>query len=590
MSDHFKPTRRQFLIGAGALAIGGAAGTVALRRTRARREPVVPAAGPVQNGTRRPNILLILSDQERNVLDLPADLSLPAHEKLMEQGVTFTQHHVNTSPCSPSRSNIYCGQHTQHTRMTANHGAPPFPELPDDMPTIGNLLRAQGYYTAYKGKWHLSHIPLDPGLVYGPYPSTRNALESYGFSDYNHDGDHHGSTWTGYKYDPEIASTAAYWLGTRGIDLKGRQPWFLAVNFVNPHDVMYISTGRKQSESRLRRDELSPLAGPPVGGVYDDYADRPMPPSHYRDNLAGKPWTHRTYVDICNMMYGRIEPGDEATWRTYQNYYFNCIKDMDSHVGTVLKALERLGLDDNTIIIYSSDHGEMAGAHGLRQKGPFMYRENMRVPLIVRHPDISGGWRTEALGSGIDLVPTILSFAGIDIARTRELYPYLKGCDLSAALTGSTKRTERDERGILFNYSSMLYIDPEFIRKYIASGVRMDRLYFLRMGLNTGQFIPSLKNPALFRGIHDGRYKFARYFRPAEHHAPKDWETLLKHNQLELYDTRSDPDEITNLAAEPDRYRGLIMDLNNRVNALIEKEVGRDDGEEHVGPTMLYRL
>jgi arylsulfatase len=84
----------------------------------------------------------------------------------------------------------------------------------------------------------------------------------------------------------------------------------------------------------------------------------------------------------------------------------------------------------------------------------------------------------------------------------------------------------------------MLYIDPEFIRKYIAIGVKMDRLYFLRMGLNTGQFIPSLKNPALFRGIHDGRYKFARYFKPAEHHIPKDWDTLLEHNQLELYDSK----------------------------------------------------
>jgi arylsulfatase len=157
-------------------------------------------------------------------------------------------------------------------------------------------------------------------------------------------------------------------------------------------------------------------------------------------------------------------------------------------------------------------------------------------------------------------------------------------------LTGSTKRTERDERGILFNYSSMLYIDPEFIRKYISSGVKMDRLYFLRMGLNTGQFIPSLKNPALFRGIHNGRYKFARYFKPSEHHTPKGWDMLLKHNQLELYDTQSDPEEITNLAAEPDKHRDLIMQLNNGVNSLIEKEVGKDDGAEHMGPTMLYRL
>ncbi|WP_163199554.1 sulfatase-like hydrolase/transferase, partial [Citrobacter freundii] len=73
-------------------------------------------------------------------------------------------------------------------------------------------------------------------------------------------------------------------------------------------------------------------------------------------------------------------------FRRYQSYYFNCIRDVDRNAMTVLKQLAALGLDRNTIVVYGSDHGEMAGAQRLRQKGPHMFKENIRVPLIVRHP------------------------------------------------------------------------------------------------------------------------------------------------------------------------------------------------------------
>ncbi len=304
---------------------------------------------------------------------------------------------------------MYFGQHTQQTRMTANLDAPPtFPELADGIASLGHLLRAQGYYTAYKGKWHLSHFDRDPGLVYGAYPNTSAGLEPYGFSDYNADGDQHGSTWSGYKFDGETASNAVRWLATKGRDMRGRKPWCLAVNFVNPHDIMYFSSGETQEASRLDRNLLSPLAPAPVGGPYDQAWDLPLPASFTKDDLSTKPWAQRSYVDFCNMIYGRIDPGDEAAWRAMQSYYFNCIRDVDHHALTVLKALEALNLHGDTIVIYTADHGEMAGAHRLRQKGPHMYKENVRVPLIVRHPDAAGGSQTAALGSCVDLTPTVL--------------------------------------------------------------------------------------------------------------------------------------------------------------------------------------
>jgi arylsulfatase len=98
------------------------------------------------------------------------------------------------------------------------------------------------------------------------------------------------------------------------------------------------------------------------------------------------------------------------------------------------------------------------------------------------------------------------------------------------------------------------------------------------------------KRRGVIRGVFDGRYKFARYFSVAEHHIPKDWETLIAHNDLELYDTETDPDEIVNLAFKPEEHRDLILKLNAQVNALIETEVGADDGSIYPGPTEKYVL
>ena len=117
----------------------------------------------------------------------------------------------------------------------------------------------------------------------------------------------------------------------------------------------------------------------------------------------------------------------------------------------------------------------------------------------------------------------------------------------------------------------------------------VDHLTGLLVGLETGHFAPSFDNPALFRGIHDGRYKFARYFKPSQHHMPRDWATLLKYNQLELYDTLTDPDEITNLAASPESHKDLILRLNESVNQSVDNEVGVDNGSEFPGPHFLYQ-
>lgn len=534
---------------------------------------------------RKPNILLIVTDQQRAHQDLPDAVPLPGHERLLQRAASLGNFHVNTTPCSPSRSVLFTGQHTQQTLITANLGLPPFRELSPQIPTLGHMLREQGYLTAYKGKWHLSHIEQSSNLTYGVVQPTTDALLPYGFADYNLNGDPHGSLMTGFIYDKVTASDSVAWLQQHRSD---EQPWFLAVNFVNPHDIMFYSSGVRQEQSRLRRNFLGPISPGPSTGLYEKHWDLSLPRSFYAEDLSRKPWAQRADVELCNNVYGHLDPKDEQAWQGLQSYYLNCVRDVDQSIDQVLLALENGGLADDTLVILTADHGEMAGAHQLRQKGPHMYRENTRVNFIVRHPDVGQGFTSEALGSTVDIVPTVLELAGLDAAGQAERYPQLAGVSLAESIGGASKRSARDERGHLFDYGVVMYLDPEFTEAVMRDHDQVTPWAIIQESLARGQLGPSMHNRALFRGIHDGRYKFARYFAAEDHHTPVDFATLLARNDLELYDTETDPDELHNLAADPQAQRALIERLSGRLNELLAREVGIDDGREHPGPTFLY--
>ncbi len=562
------PTRRSVL-SAGGLVV--AASTAAPAATAV----AAPGASKRARGPRtRPlNILMIVNDQERSFADIPAAIPLPAHDWLRARGVSFANYHVNTSPCGPSRAVMYTGQHTQRTGVYANPNTPPMPELKPDVPTIGTMLRQLGYHTSYKGKWHVSNVTL--GETHGPaegiFPNASGALEAYGFSDYNFDGERVGLTWQGFMDDGTTAADAVNQLRAFRDGSVGDKPWFMAVNFINPHDIMFFDAVGDGEKSRARPNLISPLLPAPGDPIYDVDWKQPLPRS-FHDDLQDKPAGHAAINAVGWAFYGKLPRSNEAAWRNFQNYYFNCIRDANRHVMTVLKALEQSGQLDDTIVVFTSDHGERAGAHGMRQKGGTIYKEDLRVPFVIVHPDFKGGFTTDALASSVDIVPTLLALAGqTDLA---EKHPQLKGVDLSAALAGPKARTTRDQRGVLFNYAIRYGWNAPDAPSGDAETRPLPQ--------------PDLSLRRLFRGVHDGRYKFARYFAPAQHHTPTRWDQLRAHNDLELYDTLKDPDELKNLAAGPDAPQGEIMRLNAMTNALIAAEVGKDDGSEYPGPAGQY--
>ena len=138
---------------------------------------------------------------------------------------------------------------------------------------------------------------------------------------------------------------------------------------------------------------------------------------------------------------------------------------MDLQIANLLAELDALGLSDRTIIVFTSDHGEAAGAHGLHGKGPFAYEEGIHIPLVVHHPDLAGEQSCRALTSHIDIVPTILAFAGVSDSRKGELAGRdLPGKNLMPVLgipASADLHAARD--GVLFTYSGLVANDAELI-------------------------------------------------------------------------------------------------------------------------------
>ena len=531
---------------------------------------------------RKLNVLMVLTDQEQSLASWPKGLleKLPAHRELLERGLLVENYHVQTTPCSPSRSTIFTGLHTQQTGVYLNTDTPPNPGLPETLPTLGTMMQAAGYYASYKGKWHLSQINKErnwnqvPG---GIYPNTQNAMEKYGFHDYGFDGESVGLTWDGYRSDAFTAADVARALFDYAErDKTGGKPWFQVAGLVNPHDIMFYDATGLDGKDRPVPDILGPLRREPGDPIYQTDNGFDLPESFYKDDLGGKPEAHTGINRMMDLFYGKMERSDEASWRRFVNYYYNCIRDVDRRLGQILWALKESDQMENTIIIYTSDHGERNAAHGMRQKAGTMYREEVNVPMIIVHPDLPSGRRTKRLMSAVDIAPTLMGFAGMVPEEVEAKFPGLPGVDLTSMIADPSQPTERDRRGHLFDYAVVYMWEPKpgaFGRK--AQGrAEYDKLY-------------DLTKRRLHRGVHDGRWKFARYFAPAQHHTPEDWETLTSLNDLELYDTESDPNELVNLAHDP-AQRENILRLNEMVNALVAREIGRDNGSEFPGDVTIY--
>ena len=571
------PSRRDFLAAAGV--------TVAQLNSVWATATTAAASQTSQQPTRagRPrNILLIVTDQEQYIDKLPAGYSLPGRARLEQLGTSFTNHQIASCVCTSSRSNIYTGQHIQQTGMFDNLNFPWIESMSQNLETLGDMMRSLGYYAAYQGKWHMAREleggEIDP--VAGPEFIGRELMNGYGFSDYTGIGDIIAMTLGGYLNDAWIAAFSNRWLRERGVAINAEgQPWFLAVNLVNPHDVMFFNTDRPGEPVQEQPWVGMQLNHPPDYAIYRQEWDVPLPESRNQPwDRNNRPRAHFDFQQARGGLVGQF-PSEDDRWKRLRDYYLNCIQDVDRHILSVVNEVEALGMLENTIIVRTADHGEFASAHGMHGKGATAYREQNNVPLIVAHPDVEGGRRCNSLTSHLDLAPTLVSFADADDSAKSEILDRLKGHDFSRVLSDPTGADLHDVRATaLYNFNMLIYQDPDFVMEVMktmeSKGWEEGPAEVRRRGLK-----PDLRgHRGAIRSVFDGHYKFTRYFSTLEHNRPETLEQLTAVNDLELFDHQSDPEEVVNLAADLDANEELVLAMNTKLNALVDEEVGNDDG------------
>lgn len=564
--------------GAAALSMGGEwIADAAAATTGAAPAPSAQggASGPY-------NILFILTDQERHFRpgELPKDLRLPAHERLTKRGTVFENHQINSCVCTPSRSVVYTGRHIQQTKMFDNTNFPWISSMSTDLPTVGDMLREAGYYTAYKGKWHLTKEFETVNSLGTPTKIFTQEMEAYGFSDYFGIGDIIGHDRGGYLHDGIISAMGVNWLRGRATDLAAQgKPWFLAVNLVNPHDIMFIDTDRK-GERVQNRNILGHIRPEPMAPLYANQWPFELPQTYHEAlDAPGRPSAHRDYLKSHDGLVGHI-PYDEWRWRRRHNYYLNCLRDVDRNITPLLDELDALGFASNTIVVLTSDHGDLDGAHRLHSKGATAYREQNNVPLIVVHPGYPGGRRCGAVTSHLDIAPTLVGLTSASPEKKASITKDLPGKDLSSLLATPDRASRTAVRdGALFCYNMFAYIDGDFMEKVVAVLQQPDGKAQLQAAAKEGALRPDLGKRGAIRSVFDGRYRFTRYFSPKQHNLPANADALFKLNDVELVDLERDPLERHNLALERDKYADLLEAMNAKLNALIAKEVGEDNGQ-----------
>ncbi len=419
----------------------------------------------------RPDVIILMTDQERAAPPYePAEVRawrrrLGGAAWFEDHGVSFGRHYTGSIACVPSRPTLLCGQYPDVHGVTQTNGLGKMADdsrmrwlRPGEVPTLGHWFRAGGYDTHYQGKWHCSHADLhdptgarldtndDEGVA---DPAAEQAyldadpLGPFGFSGWIGPEPHGGrAADSGFMRDPLFADRVVAWLEDRYArrragDAEALRPFLLVASFVNPHDIVFAPAwlGRRGPENPL----AASAADPP-----------PIPPSPTDDeDLSTKPAAQIAFRASYPTTYG-LAPAVERVYRNkaaeYRSLYYRLHAEVDGPLDRVRRAVTEGGSDE-AVLVRTSDHGELLGAHGgLHQKWFNLYDEATRVPFVIARVGskaTTGRVVDDAPTSHVDLVPTLLGAAGIDAASAAdelrgthtEVHP-LPGCDLMDVVDG----------------------------------------------------------------------------------------------------------------------------------------------------------
>ncbi|MFW6059029.1 MAG: sulfatase-like hydrolase/transferase [Phycisphaeraceae bacterium] len=446
----------------------------------------------------RPNILFIFSDQQRwdTMGCYGQRLNITPHlDQLAREGVKFEHAFTMQPVCGPARSCMQTGQYATQTGCFTNHRA-----LPSGTPTLAASLNDAGYETAYIGKWHLASDRDGENFRTTPVPPERrggyqhwmasDVLEftSHGYEGYFFDTDGNRVDWEGYRVDKTTDYALDYlrdYATRRPIDENGSdKPFFMFISYIEPH----------------HQNDLDRYVGP-IGSKqrFDDY-------------------------DTPGDLAAFDSPGSPGPdWRQHYPDYLGCCWSIDQNVARLRETLALHGLDENTLIIYTSDHGCHFRTRNREYKRS-CHEASIHVPLILAGPGFTGGRTVNELVSLIDLPPTVLHAAGA------QPLPAQAGRPVQPLVNGDVT----DWPGEVFTQIS---------EAHLARAMRTQRWKYAITA-------PDDKDP-----VRDA--------------------TSAHYVESHLYDLENDPHELNNLVADPahvETRADLAARLKQRMRAIGEPE------------------
>ncbi len=343
----------------------------------------------------RSNLLVLMTDQQgAHCLSAAGaeHLSTPHLDRLCQRGTRFTRAYTAFPLCVPARAAMMSGRYPHQLEIDGNQAAGHAAEPGHDPTSMGHLLRGQGYECAYAGKWHATQPSAQPADGF-------DVLAPFG--------------------DSGLAELAAAWLHEHS---DAERPFALFVSFDDPHTICEYA--RRQPMPYGEIEQVPIRQAPPLPA---NFGPQPYEPEALRFEQRS-----------AAAMYGTLDYSLDE-WRQYRHAYARLVERADAHLGVVLDALDSAGLAEDTVAIFTSDHGDGDAAHAWNQKTA-LFEETCRVPLIVADPRLGGAGSTcdRLVSTGTDLLPTVAAISGAALPAE------LRGRDLRHLVTDGDDN-DRDE-------------------------------------------------------------------------------------------------------------------------------------------------
>jgi len=373
----------------------------------------------------KPNILLVFTDQhQQRILGAYGDTAVktPNVDALAEEGVLFRNAICAQPVCTPARASLLTGTYGHTHGCVKNNWV-----LTTEIPTAAEVLGRYGYHCGYIGKWHMGNETVPQRGFESFYYATEdnyanNALRAKGhYSSYDRflrahgrtpkkEGPHSFFTQREACDMPENLCKPAFMAQQADAFFKtAAQPFFLVMSFLEPH--------------------------PPYYGPFDAMytkADVRLPANYHVDDEERAGWSrrHEAFRRFYYEKGHNILTSDIDDVLANRARYYGLVSLVDKYVGKVLDSLERYGLAENTIVVFTSDHGDMLGSHQMVDKG-MMFDEALKVPFILRHPRESFAVKEcDAVVNSVDVLPSLLDMVGLPIPahiQGHSFLPLLKG-------------------------------------------------------------------------------------------------------------------------------------------------------------------